>query len=69
MEQRRAPGEELRAQNKYLGGAGLAPRESAVTVHRHADNTHSVTPGPFCDVADAIRGFYRVEAAPLDEAV
>jgi hypothetical protein len=58
----------LRDDARVVGGAQLAPVETATTV-RVQDARPLVTDGPFADTKEVLGGFCLVEAANLDEAL
>jgi hypothetical protein len=51
-----------------LGGAELAPRETATTVRVRNGETLT-TDGPFVEMKESIGGYYLFEAESLDEAI
>jgi hypothetical protein len=51
-----------------LGGAALELPGTATTI-RHGDGAPLVTDGPFAETAEAIGGFYVLEAETLDDAI
>ncbi|MGZ4386503.1 MAG: YciI family protein [Gaiellaceae bacterium] len=51
-----------------LGGAELAPRDTATTVRvRHGETL--TTDGPFAEMKESIGGYYVFEAESLDDAI
>lgn len=54
--------------DKMLGGAGLKPAATA-TVVRTRGGAKSVHDGPFAEAREQLGGFYKIEAADLDEAI
>lgn len=61
--------EQLRAEGRYLAGAGLEPSASATVVRRSADGADEITDGPYAESKEQIGGLYLVECADLDEAL
>jgi hypothetical protein len=51
-----------------LGGAELAPRDTATTVRVRNGETLT-TDGPFADMKESIGGYYLFEAESLDDAI
>jgi hypothetical protein len=58
----------LRADERVVGGARLAPAETATTM-RAVDGELLLTDGPFAETKEVFGGFYLVEAADLDAAL
>jgi hypothetical protein len=57
----------MRAEGRYVAGAGLEPSSSAILVRRADDDL--VTDGPFVEAKEQVGGFYLMECADRDEAV
>jgi len=53
----------IAAQNKFVGGTGLATEGKVLKPH------NVITDGPFAEVKESIAGFIRIKANDLDEAV
>ena len=53
----------------YIGGAQLAPAETATTLRKAADGSSSTTDGPFAETKEQFSGYYLIEAADLDKAL
>lgn len=51
------------------GGHALEPVATATTLRRDATGDVVVTDGPFAETKEALGGYYRIDAADLDEAV
>jgi hypothetical protein len=51
-----------------VGGAELAPRDTATTVRVRGGETLT-TDGPFAEMKEAIGGYYLFEAESLDDAI
>ena len=53
----------------HLGSAALGDADTATTVRTAADDTRTVTDGPFAELAEQIGGYYDVELPDLDSAI
>lgn len=53
----------------FIGGASLAPTETATVVTKSFDGSTAVTDGPYAETKEQLGGFYIVEAADLDAAM
>jgi hypothetical protein len=58
----------LREDPRCVGGAELAPVETATTV-RVQDGQTVTSDGPFAETKEVFGGYYVLEAADLDEAI
>lgn len=58
----------LRKDPRCVGGAHLAPAETATTV-RSGDHQPLITDGPFADTKEVLGGYYVLDASNLDEAL
>ena len=54
--------------DRYVGGAELAPPSTATTV-RVRDGETIVTDGPFVETKEALGGYFLIEAGSMDEAL
>ena len=52
-----------------VGGGALKPTATATTVRHTDDGEPLVTTGPFAETAEALGGYYVLEAATLDDAL
>lgn len=59
--------EQLRAEGKYRGGAGLAPLVDGARAMVRGGQL--ITDGPFAETKEALGGFFVVECADLAEAL
>ena len=57
------------AGDAIVAGEALRPSSAATTVRRGEDGEPLVTTGPFAETAEALGGFYVLEAATLDDAI
>jgi hypothetical protein len=57
----------IAAQNKFVGGTGLAFEEARVVMNK--DSKKLVTNGPFGEIKETIGGFITVRAESVEEAV
>jgi len=57
----------IAAQNKFVGGTGLAFEEARVVMNK--DSKKLVTNGPFGEIKETIGGFITVRAESIEEAV
>ncbi len=53
----------------WVGGASLAPSDTATTVSMVDNAKTGTTDGPFAETKEQLGGFYIIEAADLDEAI
>jgi hypothetical protein len=60
--------EEFQAAGQLVGGNGLQPTQTAVTVRVRGGKT-TTTDGPFAETREQLGGYYLVEAKNLDEAI
>ncbi|MGH3646229.1 MAG: YciI family protein [Micromonosporaceae bacterium] len=61
--------EQLRAEGRYHGGAGLDASSTATMVTRTPDGDDQITDGPYTESKEQVGGLYLVECADLDEAI
>ncbi|GAB3424385.1 YciI family protein [Flindersiella endophytica] len=59
----------MRAEGRYVAGAGLADSSATTVVHRSATGDDVVTDGPFAETKEQIGGLFLLECADLDEAI
>ena len=52
----------------WIAGAGLAPSDTATTVHK-SEGQATITDGPYAETKEQIGGFYLIEARDLDQAL
>jgi hypothetical protein len=60
--------EEFQAAGQFVGGNGLQPTQTAVTV-RLRNGKAITTDGPFAETREQLGGYYLIEAKNLDEAI
>ena len=53
----------------FVGGASLAPTETATVITKSFDGSSTVTDGPYAETKEQLGGYYIVEAADLDAAI
>ena len=54
---------------QFIGGASLAPTDTATVVAKSFGGSSAVTDGPYAETKEQLGGFYIVEAADLDAAI
>jgi hypothetical protein len=59
----------MRAEGRYVAGAGLADSSATTVVRRSATGEDVVTDGPFAETKEQIGGIFLLECADLDEAI
>ncbi|HEY1177613.1 MAG TPA: YciI family protein, partial [Phytomonospora sp.] len=62
-------GAEMRAEGRFVAGAGLEDSTASFTVRRAADGDDLVTDGPFAETAEQIGGLFILECADREEAL
>ena len=60
--------DQLRANGHFIGGEGLQPPNTAMTL-RYANGKVVATDGPFAETKEQLAGFYLIEARDLNEAL
>jgi hypothetical protein len=60
--------ESITRSGNYIGGDPLNPTSTATTVRVRQGKTQT-THGPFAETREQLGGYYKVEAANLDEAI
>jgi hypothetical protein len=51
------------------GGNALQPTDTATSIRKDSSGSFAITDGPFAKTKEALRGYYLIEAADLDEAI
>jgi hypothetical protein len=59
----------MRAEGRYVAGAGLADSSATTVVRRSPTGDDVVTDGPFAETKEQIGGLFLLECADLDEAI
>jgi hypothetical protein len=60
--------EKLRAEKKFVAGAGLEPSSTATTIRLH-EGKRVLFDGPFAETREHLAGYTIIEAKDLDEAI
>src|SRR5687768_15456858 len=60
--------EKLRAEKKFVAGAGLQPTSTATTI-RMQEGKRVLIDGPFAETREHLAGYTIIEASDLDEAI
>jgi len=60
--------DQLRANGHFIGGEGLQPPNTAMTL-RYANGKVVATDGPFAETKEQLAGFYLLDARDLNEAI
>jgi hypothetical protein len=60
--------EKLRAEKKFVAGAGLQPTSTATTI-RLKEGKRMLIDGPFAETREHLAGYTIIEAQDLDEAI
>lgn len=60
--------EKLRAEKKFVAGAGLQPPSTATTIRLH-EGKRVLIDGPFAETREHLAGYTIIEAKDLDEAI
>lgn len=54
---------------QYVGGASLAPTQTATLLSKNVDGTEDITDGPYAESKEQLGGYYIVSVETLDEAI